>query len=666
MRSREEEEIRDEFPEAIIFPLPAFQWVLQSLVLLVCVITVLTLADRVHNPLARGEGSVDPLYSSPSNRRRLSQQMGDFFKGNRFGLEHLKKQTEEFFAPNPDLFGSTSALAEAKLPDAFYPFNLSGSFAGSGWINYTDDIQPYSTHVSTALRIRTFLVSPEDDRYHVAQMRFMLTPTGTVDWTPSQMNSVEQTAPASKLDKTGGLMIEAIGVYDTFMGHMQAMTNDPLHPPDLPFLNITFPDREWPIASKAKFVPSSCQFLINVYPDSITEDEFKKEQEGRDKDDKGRQNHVGGAYSAILDREYIDVHMTATIQNLNKSCHNMTQSTLQVDLLRYDVFILKAMKYALVATCLSFIQLLLLFKQMQYSTPTINASKLSLTSVAMHSVFDAYVCLIHLTAGLYIDDLFNSFIMVSFVQFMVFSMFDLRLVLLVWRARRPLDFSSGWERMRSTLTKIYSGFYGGIFLSLVFLYYIRHQMKHFVFLLFAFWVPQIIRNVKTGEKFALQERFLYGVTAIRLFFPLYAFGCPRNFSEFPTNFLVVLGLLVFTGLQVFILRGQSRWGSRFFIPKSLQPDYYEYHRTFQIDPDEEEKCAICMVNFTDDEPEDVDVETVITSAEKGKRKFDEKDLSKKVLTTPCNHHFCRECLTRWMETKMICPTCRQPLPPYNL
>jgi len=666
MRQRVLEETRAEFRENSLFPMRASFWGLHSLWQVIAFATVLILTNQVLAPLTRGEGSGDPIYSSLSNRRRLSQQMGDFFNGNRFGLDGLRKQTEEFFAPNPDLFGSTSALTETQIPDAWYPFNLSGSFAGSGWVNYTQSIQPYSTPVSTALRIRTFLVSPDDDRYHVAQMRFMLTPTGSVDLTSTQKTRISDADKADfplKVDQNTGLMIQATGIYDTYMGHMQAVTNDPLHPPDLPYLNTTYPDREWPIASKAKFIPSGCQFLIDIFPDSITEDEFKKEQGGREKENQEQDRNSRGAYSAILDREYIDVHMIATIRNLNKSCHNMTQATVEVDLLRYDIFILKAMKYALVAACLSFVQLLLLFKQMQYSTPASNASKLSLASVAMHSVFDAYVCLVHLTAGLYIDDLFNSFIMVSFVQFMVFSMFDLRLVLLLWRARRPLDFSSGWERMRSTLTKIYSGFYGGIFLSLAFLYYVRHQMKHFVFLLFAFWVPQIIRNVKTGEKFALQERFLYGVTAIRLFFPLYAFGCPRNFFEFPTNFLVVFGLVVFSGLQVFILRGQSKWGSRFFIPKRLQPDYYEYHRTFQVDPDDDEKCAICMVNFTG-EPEDLEI--VTAAAEKERRNCGEKDLSKKVLTTPCNHHFCRGCLTRWMETKMICPTCRQPLPPYNL
>lgn len=648
-----------------IISLRPYEWVLQFIVLIAGYSIHSTWTNSLRNPLNLDseKGSVHPFWSSANSppisvRRRLSQ--GDFFSGNHFGLDGFKKETQDFFAPNPDFFGSTSALAEAKLPEAFYPFNLSGSYSGIGWMNYSDNVLPHSVQVSTALRIRTWVASSDDDRYHVAQIRLTMNPTGKVDLTPG--HSANVLIPTSWTGPDARLMLEATGTYDTYMGHMQAVTNDPLHPPDLPVINVTYADLEWPITSKAQFVPSDCQFLIDVFPLSITEDEFKKEQAGRNKDEERNNQNVNWAYSAILDREYIDVHMKATIQNLNQSCINMTHATTEVDLLRYDIFILKAIKYALVATCFSFLQLLLLFRQVQYSTSTVNASKLSLTSVAMNSVFDAYVCLIHLTAGLYIDDLFNSFIMVSFVQFMVFSMFDLRLVLLVWSARNPHDFRSGWERMRATVTKIYTGFYGGIFLCVVFLYYVRHQMKLFVFLIFAFWVPQIVRNAKTGEKFALQERFLLGVSAIRLFFPLYAFGCPRNFFEFQTNFVVVFGLIVFVGLQVFILRGQNRWGTRFFIPKRFQPDYYEYHRTFQIDPDDDEKCAICMDNFI----EDPDVETITNSAEKTKVSFVEKDLSKKVLTTPCNHHFCRECLTHWMETKMICPTCRQPLPPYNL
>ena len=36
--------------------------------------------------------------------------------------------------------------------------------------------------------------------------------------------------------------------------------------------------------------------------------------------------------------------------------------------------------------------------------------------------------------------------------------------------------------------------------------------------------------------------------------------------------------------------------------------------------------------------------------------------AKERMVTPCNHFFHRECLERWMEVKMECPTCRGGLP----
>ena len=33
------------------------------------------------------------------------------------------------------------------------------------------------------------------------------------------------------------------------------------------------------------------------------------------------------------------------------------------------------------------------------------------------------------------------------------------------------------------------------------------------------------------------------------------------------------------------------------------------------------------------------------------------------MVTPCAHFFHKECLERWMEVKMECPTCRGALPP---
>lgn len=32
------------------------------------------------------------------------------------------------------------------------------------------------------------------------------------------------------------------------------------------------------------------------------------------------------------------------------------------------------------------------------------------------------------------------------------------------------------------------------------------------------------------------------------------------------------------------------------------------------------------------------------------------------MIAPCDHLFHRECLERWMEIRLACPTCRQDLP----
>lgn len=138
---------------------------------------------------------------------------------------------------------------------------------------------------------------------------------------------------------------------------------------------------------------------------------------------------------------------------------------------------------------------------------------------------------------------------------------------------------------------------------------------------------------------------------------MYVFGCPRNFLESPTNILAIVGILVLAVVQISLLGAQDKWGSRFFIPKRLQPDFHDYHQAFLLESNDSEACAICMRDiclardqFTEDE------EGMLRNLE---------EFAENVLTTPCNHRFCRECLIRWMETKMICPTCRRQLPPYD-
>ena len=81
------------------------------------------------------------------------------------------------------------------------------------------------------------------------------------------------------------------------------------------------------------------------------------------------------------------------------------------------------------------------------------------------------------------------------------------------------------------------------------------------------------------------------------------------------------------------------------------PPRYDYHRSIPLlsigrrdgitstsQEEDENPCAICYV---------------------------ELDLNDRysVMVCPCDHIYHTTCLTRWMEQKMECPTCRSALPP---
>jgi hypothetical protein len=50
-------------------------------------------------------------------------------------------------------------------------------------------------------------------------------------------------------------------------------------------------------------------------------------------------------------------------------------------------------------------------------------------------VLDAYLCLLHLTAGIFVEALFNTFATAAFFKFVIFSIFEMRYLLIIWKAR---------------------------------------------------------------------------------------------------------------------------------------------------------------------------------------------------------------------------------------
>ena len=104
--------------------------------------------------------------------------------------------------------------------------------------------------------------------------------------------------------------------------------------------------------------------------------------------------------------------------------------------------------------------------------------KLALTMLSAQAIMDSYLCLMHLTTGIVVEALFNAFATAAFFKFMIFSIFEMRYLLIIWKARRPHGFQEGWNSMRRELSMLYSRFYGCLLAGIVLIYQVCKLTRH--------------------------------------------------------------------------------------------------------------------------------------------------------------------------------------------
>lgn len=304
-----------------------------------------------------------------------------------------------------------------------------------------------------------------------------------------------------------------------------------------------------------------------------------------------------------------------------------------------EIYYNKAVNYTLMVTFISFLQVLLLIRQMEHSNTQSGAAKVSILVIGQQAILDAYLCLLHLTAGILVESLFNAFATAAFFKFVVFSIFEMRYLLAIWKANRPMINGEGWEAMRRELSVLYSRFYGILLGGILLMYELHNYLRPILLLLYSFWIPQIVTNVIRDSRKPLHPYYILGMTFTRLAIPLYVFGCPNNFMRIANdkNWCICLG--VFMGLQALVLLTQHYLGSRWFIPHQILPEKYSYYRLLDHGSSHATDCVICMTTI------------------------DLSQGSNDCMVTPCDHFFHSGCLQRWMDIKMECPTCRRTLPP---
>ncbi|KAL3645457.1 Transmembrane E3 ubiquitin-protein ligase fly1 [Castilleja foliolosa] len=305
-----------------------------------------------------------------------------------------------------------------------------------------------------------------------------------------------------------------------------------------------------------------------------------------------------------------------------------------------DIYYSKAINYTLMITFVSFTMycFLMLIRQMEHSNTQSGTAKVSLLMIGHQAIMDAYICLLHLTAGILVESLFNAFATAAFFKFVVFSIFEMRYLLAIYKANRPLN-GENWDTMRRELSSLYSRFYAILLGGILIMYEFHKYLRFILLLLHSFWIPQICNNVIRDSRKPLHPHYILGMTITRIAIPLYVFGCPHNFMRIEPDRNWCICLALFMALQVCILLLQHYFGARCFIPLQILPEKYSYYRRFHEGSNQAIDCVICMTTIEPDQ------------------------CSSDCMVTPCDHFFHPSCLQRWMDIKMECPTCRRSLPP---
>lgn len=309
----------------------------------------------------------------------------------------------------------------------------------------------------------------------------------------------------------------------------------------------------------------------------------------------------------------------------------------------------KIVNYSIVNNALTLGLIKLYIDQIRILDSNSNFSRIAIGAVIIQSVTDSLDSMMNFFIGLSTQFLFNIFIIIALFKFILFSFFELRVIVLAWRQVNSNEINSMDPYVAAHLertwiqTRMYLPMVGILLLLMM---YPTEAAVPLVILSQLYWVPQIVQDAIKGHRSPLTNQFIVGVSACRLILPLYMWDCPETIFNGEVIFRPPGGpavgwvILTLQLIQVGLLVTQRMFGPRWFVPWMCLPHVYNYYR--KIDVDEEfgvPECVVCM------------------------SEIDLKNDRKNTVITPCGHLFHSQCLGEWMNLRQECPLCRRELPP---
>lgn len=256
--------------------------------------------------------------------------------------------------------------------------------------------------------------------------------------------------------------------------------------------------------------------------------------------------------------------------------------------------------------------------------------KISVLSLLFNLNFLLFVALLELYNGL--DNIENSEGWMLFSGALTFccSMYFTR------------DFEETIRRIATVRGYLWFYFVSFLYLWCLFNYHFKawFQLLNSLVLL-----PQIVHNAWNGLK-PVSSLSFFSVLLVNQLYMFYYRGVAHNIMRTSPDLRICAGICWLLALQLIVVVLQSRYGSRFFLPKRCLPQSHDYY--LELDRSRlntqllGEDCAICLFPLGEEPNDQPDPELPDKKP---------KWQKKRIMKTPCNHMFHVVCLENWMEHK---------------
>ena len=309
-----------------------------------------------------------------------------------------------------------------------------------------------------------------------------------------------------------------------------------------------------------------------------------------------------------------------------------------------------------------------------------------LITVITQIMWDSLICAVNFFLAITNENYSYEYGMPSMTFFTLFSIFQLRILFFAWKSRYNELLFENASLFRKKLFQFYTIFYFSLF---TFLVSIRLIFEYFILtylLFFSTWIFQIYHSAKKSTKPPMPFSYIFIFTFFKMLIPIYVKAYPSNLFQFQPAYKKVIIIILTLFIEAVIMSLQKILGPKFFIPKCLKGEQYDYYKNLNevSENDLESICAICLVKIRDDPTKESDIklelisdnkylenedndkeekqislgEKLIKTIEKWKNNYNKKPL----MVTPCHHVYHSICLEKCLQSKNFCPCCRNQIP----